>query len=324
MAIKVDGWSIVSQFRKCGKPTCRTCLEGKGHGPYYYGTKVINGKRERKYFGTQLPFSIGNNEINSNSTIQNVAQKGSMQPDSVKKATRKNRDSQKGAVSVSEEEIYHKIRQAILFQKLRPNMQLVEEGIAEVFGVSRTPIRNVFRRLAHEKLVTIIPNKGTFIYCPTVNESKDICEARRVLEAVVVRKASNQLNEEQFQKLELFIEEECAAQIEADFFKRLRLTCDFHLSIAEMVGNPYYYRYLEELISLTFVIYSFYGPRETVCCSHEHIEILNAMKKRDENLAEHLMTTHLKHLESEFDFDNKHIIQESNSLEDIFKDLSNK
>ncbi|MDQ0188260.1 DUF6788 family protein [Alicyclobacillus cycloheptanicus] len=55
MAVHIDGWSVVPQYRKCGKGNCKVCHTGKGHGPYYYGTRLQNGKRCSKYFGQSLP-----------------------------------------------------------------------------------------------------------------------------------------------------------------------------------------------------------------------------------------------------------------------------
>jgi hypothetical protein len=55
MATQYEGWSIVAQYRKCGKSGCKTCAEDKGHGPYYYGTKIVDGQRMSKYFGKTLP-----------------------------------------------------------------------------------------------------------------------------------------------------------------------------------------------------------------------------------------------------------------------------
>ncbi|QQE81551.1 DUF6788 family protein [Alicyclobacillus sp. SO9] len=68
MAVQYEGWSIVAQYRKCGKQGCKTCSEGPGHGPYYYGTKVIDGRRRSKYFGKTLP-----TDDNSQDDIQDVA-----------------------------------------------------------------------------------------------------------------------------------------------------------------------------------------------------------------------------------------------------------
>lgn len=53
--MNIDGWSVSVQYRKCGKSTCKICREGKGHGPYYYGTRSVGGKKEIRYFGRSLP-----------------------------------------------------------------------------------------------------------------------------------------------------------------------------------------------------------------------------------------------------------------------------
>ena len=51
----VDGWSVTAQYRKCGKPGCKVCSEERGHGPYYYGTRTVDGKKEIHYFGRKMP-----------------------------------------------------------------------------------------------------------------------------------------------------------------------------------------------------------------------------------------------------------------------------
>lgn len=55
MAIRYDGWSIAAQYRRCGKSACRVCREGPGHGPYWYGSKTVDGRRLTKYFGKVPP-----------------------------------------------------------------------------------------------------------------------------------------------------------------------------------------------------------------------------------------------------------------------------
>ena len=53
--MRVDDWSVTAQYRKCGKSGCKVCSEGHGHGPYYYGTRTVDGKKEIHYFGRKLP-----------------------------------------------------------------------------------------------------------------------------------------------------------------------------------------------------------------------------------------------------------------------------
>ncbi|MDF2964342.1 MAG: GntR family transcriptional regulator, partial [Paenibacillus sp.] len=214
----------------------------------------------------------------------------------------------------NEEEIYREIKHAIIQQKLRPNMQLVEDVIADSFGISRTPVRNVLRRLALEKLVTVIPYKGTFVSCPSVEEAKEVFEIRRVLEASIVRKVCRNLADKQIEQLELILREEQAAHSQGDFVGALQITGDFHMRIAEMAGNSYIYRYLEETVSLTYVIIALYGSRQKFC--HDHEKILEALIRKDEDMAEKLMVDHLHQLEKSLNFDEQDA--SSYSLSDIF------
>ncbi|GHO46430.1 DUF6788 family protein [Ktedonospora formicarum] len=43
------------QVSYCGKPRCRKCREGTGHGPYWYAYKTVDGRTTRTYIGKNLP-----------------------------------------------------------------------------------------------------------------------------------------------------------------------------------------------------------------------------------------------------------------------------
>src|ERR671927_873197 len=43
------------QVSYCGKPRCRRCREGIGHGPYWYAYQTINGRTVRTYVGKHPP-----------------------------------------------------------------------------------------------------------------------------------------------------------------------------------------------------------------------------------------------------------------------------
>lgn len=214
-------------------------------------------------------------------------------------------------------EIYKKIKQAIIHQKLRPNVQLVEKEIAETFGVSRTPVRNVLRRLSYERLVKIIENKGAFVSCSSIEEAKEVFEMRRILEAQAVRRACRQATEEQLAQLEKMVEEELSTYKDVDYIEAIQMSGEFHLKIAELAGNSYFHQYLEDLISLTYVIISIYGrgQEEKSTCLH-HLHILKAIKQRDEDLAEKLSVEHLKEIENNLRFNEN--LQISTSFSEIF------
>lgn len=194
---------------------------------------------------------------------------------------------------MTEQLIYESIKQAILQHKLRPNTQLIEDQLAETFGVSRTPIRNVLRKLSYKKLVKVIPHRGTFVYCPDVEEAKQIFKIREDLEVSAVRLVCQNVQESQIKEMYNLIEKERDASYNEKLFEALDFSLGFHLKIAEFTNNRYYYRYLEELISLVFVIVSFYGNRRTFSGWDEHFELLDIIKTRDEDAAADYMRRHL-------------------------------
>lgn len=199
-----------------------------------------------------------------------------------------------------EHEIYKEIKLAITQHKLLPNMQLIEDSLAEAFQVSRTPIRNVLRRLAMEKLLTVIPYRGAFVSCPSVEDARSVFEMRRVIESSMVRKVCAVASEAQIDELQRLLQEEHRASHDGDVIGALDVTVDFHLKLAELAQNSYYYTFLEELISLTAVIIALYGSSETFCRDHE--QLVEAIVLQDGELASRIMTEHLLQIERSLDF----------------------
>jgi DNA-binding GntR family transcriptional regulator len=99
------------------------------------------------------------------------------------------------------DEIYEKIYVAILEHRLHPGTKLVEERLAEIFGVSRARIREVLARLAHEQIVELYPQRGAYIARPTIEQAHDVFEARRLIEPAVLRRLIETLTPEKLTKL---------------------------------------------------------------------------------------------------------------------------
>ena len=76
---------------------------------------------------------------------------------------------------------------AIWEHRLPPGTKLVEERLAEVFGVSRTKVRQALGRLAHDSVLTIYPNRGTFVSSPTIEEARHVFNARRLIEPTLTQ-----------------------------------------------------------------------------------------------------------------------------------------
>jgi len=199
----------------------------------------------------------------------------------------------------SVEEISERILQAIWEHRLPPGTKLVEEKLSEVFGVSRTKIRLALGRLSHDSILTVEPNRGTFVASPTVEQARQVFNARRVLEPALLRDLAGHVRREQLARLRKNIALEGEARERNDRRATIRLSGQFHLLIAELGQNPYLLKCIRELCSLTCLVIALYdAPGTPACPHHEHDAIVDALEQGDAERACMLMIEHLTHVEN--------------------------
>lgn len=210
---------------------------------------------------------------------------------------------------VSDSQIYERVVSAILDHRLPPGTKLVEDKLAQAFGVSRTRIRPVLVRLANEQVVTLTPNRGATIAQPTEAEAREVFGARRLIEPTLVELFIANADANDVQLLRQCIDEEEAARAAGDMRRAIRLSGGFHLLIAERAGHQTLGRILRELVSRTSLIlmtYSSAHAREreeaTACGCREHHALVDAIRLRDTKEAADRMRDHLARLESQLQF----------------------
>ena len=92
---------------------------------------------------------------------------------------------------------YDEIRRGIVEGRYRPGERLVEQRIAEELDLSRTPVREAFRRLQSEGLVEVRPNRGVSVRGLTVDEIGDLYELRARLEAMAAELAATRASSDE-------------------------------------------------------------------------------------------------------------------------------
>jgi DNA-binding GntR family transcriptional regulator len=178
----------------------------------------------------------------------------------------------------------------------------VEERLAAVFGVSRTKIRQVLGRLAHERIVTVFPKRGAFVAKPTLDEARQVFDARRVIEPALVRRVAETAAAADVARLRAHLADESQARARSDRRAIIRLSGDFHQLIAEMAGNAPLARTMRELETLTCLVIILYdAPNLPSCPSDEHGAIVDAIARRDPERATALMLEHLAHVQATLD-----------------------
>lgn len=210
-------------------------------------------------------------------------------------------DSGAGEASMTES-IYQDMLTAIMEHRLLAGTKLVEERLCEVTGASRARIRQVFARLAHEKLVTLVPNRGAFISSPSVEEARQVFQARRLVERELAGVLAGQATAAQVRTLRRHLQQEDQARGRGDRAAVIRLSGEFHIVVAEMTGNAILEKLVREMVSLTCLIITLYDrPGAPACPEHEHRDLVDAIEQRDTARAESLMSEHLEHIEGSLD-----------------------
>jgi DNA-binding GntR family transcriptional regulator len=190
----------------------------------------------------------------------------------------------------SVDRIHQRVLTAIVEHRLPPGTKLGEERLAKVFGVSRTQIRQVIERLAHDSIVTVVPNRGAFVSSPTVDEAREVFAARRLIEPDLIRQAARKATPVDIKCLRAHVDKEHAARHANDKRAIIRLSGEFHKTMRE----------LETLTCLVIILYD--APNTPACPYHEHTDLVDAIEARDEKRATGQMVEHLRHVESALNF----------------------
>ncbi|PDS74798.1 GntR family transcriptional regulator [Rhizobium sp. L43] len=189
----------------------------------------------------------------------------------------------------------------ILSARIRPGTRLSENQLATLFGVSRTRVREAMMRLETRGIVHVSPRRGWFVVEPSAEEAIAVYEARRVIEAGLLR-SMRVLTGEGREALDAHLNEEKSAMAAGDRQRLTYLMGDFHIRIAELSGNAIIVDILRDLTARTILISMLYQSEFHAAQSHEgHCRIFQAMQAGDFGRAAELSVEHLDDVEMGLD-----------------------
>jgi DNA-binding GntR family transcriptional regulator len=206
----------------------------------------------------------------------------------------------------SDKDIYDRVYAAILERRLQPGAHLREVELAQMFGVGRTKVRQALAKLAAVGLVEVERNRGATVAAPTQLQAWQVFELRAMLEPVIAAKLAASHTPAQLAALRRHIASETRASAAADEAALIRLTGEFHMMLAELLGNPLLDRTLRSLEALTCLsILSYTRAGSSACLPTEHEGILDAIAAGDAAAVSALMTDHLAHVRADLDLDER-------------------
>lgn len=184
---------------------------------------------------------------------------------------------------ITQTEIAQRVVEAILAQKLAPGERLGEQELADVYGVSRTLVREALMQLQARGFVEVRSRKGWFVVEPSIEEARDAFAARRVVESGMLRNIDTSDEGRPLQsairRLRTHIADEQQAIEEADPATRAFLLADFHVCLAECLGHKVLADMLRDLTARTMIVATLYQSTHDArqSCA-EHAQIVSALE----------------------------------------------
>jgi DNA-binding GntR family transcriptional regulator len=203
-------------------------------------------------------------------------------------------------------QIVEALTHAIVDHRLQPGTKLAEQKLADHFGVSRTLVRQALFQLSQKRLITLEPARGAFVSAPTVEEAQQVFAVRRMLETEMIRAFVREVTPARIRALREHIAQEKAAVDRGDASGRVELLGDFHVKLAQLMGNQVLVQVLHELVSRSSLISLMYQRDASARHSQEeHVDIVKALAAKDEARAVRLMQEHLRNVEANLALDRK-------------------
>lgn len=194
------------------------------------------------------------------------------------------------------ERAYTFLREMILDTRISPKQLLSESVLANMVGMSRTPVREALKKLQNEKILISSDKKGYFLNVPTIKEIRDVYEVRTILEGGAVKLAGPRMDPqklEDFQERFLTYKNGLGPNDKKDY-DFVKLGAEFHFFIIDSTGNEKLKELLSEIYDHLEISRLYSYDRRGKVAIDEHIEIAGALRRGDFEKAQALMENHVR------------------------------
>jgi DNA-binding GntR family transcriptional regulator len=193
------------------------------------------------------------------------------------------------------ENVYQSLRSDILSCRLAPGDDVREQELAERYAVSRQPVREALLRLEREHLVTVQPRQGYRVNPISLSDARDLLRFRLALEPACVAEAIENAPDKTLKALDHF------RRFCGNHEKFIAYNRAFHSALAHASGNRRMAGALcdligqaDRLVRVSLANIRNHDPTRLVA---EHVELIEAMQRRDTRSALRLIKTHIRQTE---------------------------
>jgi DNA-binding GntR family transcriptional regulator len=193
-------------------------------------------------------------------------------------------------------EVLEVLRASIIRGDLRPGSMHSVGSLAEMLGVSRTPVREALIELASRGMVRFERNRGVLIVESSIHDLEEIFEMRRLLEPQAARNAVRLMTPGTLDQLHAILERQATAAANDDQERLWNLDREFHHTLLAASGNRRLADYVDHLRDMVIVR----DPARLQSTSNErgvavgHAHIIESVERRDEDATAAAVLAHLE------------------------------
>lgn len=200
---------------------------------------------------------------------------------------------------MNKDQLYSDLKKQILTLVLEPGMSLDEQSLSEKYSISRTPLREVFRKLAGEGYLDIVNNRGASVSSMNHKALRDFFMTAPMLYAAIGRLAAENARPEQIAAMKSAQQQFKQASDNADAGEMVFWNDQFHGLMGDMADNPYLApSYNRLLIDHARISQTFYRPRNkdmnkrVNTAVHHHDRMIEAIENGDSAKMVELIVEH--------------------------------
>ena len=193
------------------------------------------------------------------------------------------------------EKVVGMITSQILEGKIKAGERLTELKLSEIFGLSRTPIREALRLLENDGFVEIKPRKGAFVTVITEKDVDDIFTLKLKLEPLGAKLSIFNMGNEDIESLREVNKKIMDYGKVKNIPKMTQCNTVFHDTILKKCDNTRLIKFLDSLF-MQFnraTAVSFHEASRVKDVAIEHSRIVDALENKDEKGVEKAMEQHI-------------------------------
>lgn len=194
------------------------------------------------------------------------------------------------------QDVFDYLKNAIIDQTITPGSRLVESKIADMLGISRTPLREALHKLEREEWIEKNPSGGFHVVTLTKDDIEQTFGIRSVLEAYAARLAAENHMIKDLVPLEKKIKEfKICLELKEDSDKLQIINTEFHDILYSLSNSPKLIKMINQLRAqisrFRQIILKQY--EYALQSNDDHVKMLDAIKNRDGDMVEQLVRAHI-------------------------------